>query len=73
MSVKKLILEVGFDKNGQAEFGVTGYTMSLTSDQMKEIRAMIPVAIAQFENMWMRERERTHQEYQATQENGATK
>lgn len=52
MSVKQAILTVGFDKNGEAEFGVSACVMELTHEDMKELRAMIPVAIGQMERMF---------------------
>lgn len=55
MSVKREIFTVGFDKNGEAEFGVNCTVMELTYAQMKELRAMIPVAIGVMEDMWRRE------------------
>lgn len=55
MSVKESILTIGFDKNGQAEFGASCSVCSLTFEKMKEIRAMIPVAIGVMEDMWRRE------------------
>jgi len=58
MSVKDDILTVGFDKNGEAEFGVRATVMDLTYDQMNSLRAMIPVAIGQMERMWFDEQMR---------------
>jgi len=58
MSVKNEILAVGFDNNGEAEFGVCASVCALTFDQMKELRAMIPVAIGVMENMWRHEQMR---------------
>ena len=52
MSVKNDILTVGFDKNGEAEFGIRCTVCDLTYDQMKELRAMIPVAIGTMEQIW---------------------
>ena len=52
MSVKKEILTVGFDKNGEADFGVRMSVCELTFSQMKELRAMLPVAIGVLENTW---------------------
>ena len=54
MSVKEEILSVGFDKNGQADFGVRSTVYELTYEKMKELRAMIPVAIGIMEDMWRR-------------------
>ena len=52
MSVKLAIFTVGFDKNGEAEFGVNASVMDLSHKDMKELRAMVPVAIGQMERMW---------------------
>jgi hypothetical protein len=52
MSVKQAILTIGFDKNNEAEFGACAAVMDLTFAEMKEIRAMIPVAIGVMEEMW---------------------
>jgi len=58
MSVKDAILTVGFDKNGEAEFGVRATVFDLTHAQMKELRAVIPVAIGVMEQMWRDEQMR---------------
>ena len=58
MSVKREIFSVGFDKNGEAEFGVCADICNLDYDQMKELRAMIPVAIGVAEDMWRRHQEK---------------
>lgn len=52
MSVKDDILTVGFDKDGEAEFGVRATVGDLTYERMKELRAMIPVAIGVMEKMF---------------------
>ena len=52
MSVVNDILTGGFDKNGEAEFGVRCSVRELTFEQMKELRAMITVAIGTMEQMW---------------------
>lgn len=57
MSVKDDILTIGFDKNGEAEFGVRCTVADLTYEKMKELRAMIPVAIGVMEDMWRREQQ----------------
>lgn len=54
MSVKQTLITIGFDKNGEAEFGISGEICALDYKRMQELRAMIPVAIAQGEQMWMR-------------------
>lgn len=54
MSVKHAALTIGFDKNMEAEFGVhLGEVVELPYAKMQELRAMIPVAIAQLEHYWM--------------------
>ena len=58
MSVKDDILTIGFDKNGEAEFGVRCTVEDLTYEQMKELRAMIPVAIGTMEQLWRDEQMR---------------
>jgi hypothetical protein len=58
VSVKNDLLTVGFDKNGQADFGVRCAIVDLTYEQMKELRAMIPVAIGTMEQMWRDEQMR---------------
>lgn len=70
MSVKDDILTIGFDKNGAAEFGVRCTVCDLTYEKMKELRAMIPVAIGTMEQMWRDEQARKP-ENQAVQEVGA--
>lgn len=52
MSVKDDILTVGFDKNGEAEFGVRADICELTHERMTALRTMIPVAIGVMEQMW---------------------
>ena len=52
MSVENGIITVGFDKNGDAEFGVRCAVLTLTLEQMNELRTMIPVAIGTMEQMW---------------------
>jgi hypothetical protein len=52
MSVRNEIITVGFDKNGEADFAIPCTVGELTYAQMKELRAMIPVAIGVMEQMW---------------------
>ena len=52
MSVKREFLTIGFNKYGQADFGANASVMDLSFEQMKELRAMIPVAIGVMEEMW---------------------
>ena len=49
------LITIGFDKNGEADFGVNCSFEELTLDQLNKIRAMIPVAIYIAEDMWRRE------------------
>lgn len=58
MSVKNDLLTVGFDKNGSMDFGVRCSVADLTYEEMKELRAMIPVAIGVMEQMWRDEQMR---------------
>lgn len=59
MSVKHDILTVGFDKNGEVDFGIRATATDLSRKQINEIRAMIPVAIGVLEDMWRRNTEKT--------------
>lgn len=52
--MKKVIISIGFDKNGDADFGIAGDIGNLTLERMKELRAMIPVAIGIAEDMFRR-------------------
>ena len=54
MSVKYPILEVGYDKNGEMDFGVCATVETLSYKQIKELREMIIVAIWCAEDMWRR-------------------
>jgi hypothetical protein len=54
-------LSVGFcESYGDADFSVKASVASLTYEQMKELRAMIPVAIGVMEKMWADENEKRH-------------
>ena len=57
MSVKDPMLEVGYDKNGEMDFGVCATVGRLSYKQMKEFREMIVVSIGCVEDMWKRNRE----------------
>ncbi len=46
------LITIGFDKNGEADFGIRGHVADLSMKEMQQIRAIIPVAIGVFENMW---------------------
>lgn len=50
----KPIISIGFDKNGDADFRVAGDIGDLTLERMKELRAMIPVAIGTAEDVFRR-------------------
>ena len=65
--MKKLIIEIGFDKNGEMDFGVVGTVTTLTLKQMKDLREMIIVASYVAEEMWSREQDKKL-ENQASQE-----
>lgn len=55
------LITIGFDKYGDADFGVRGDLASLTLEEMQKLRAMIPVAIGIAEDMWRREQESKNQ------------
>lgn len=48
------LLQVGFDKNGEMDFGILGSIQDLDREKMTEFRTMICVAISQAEQMWLR-------------------
>ncbi len=50
------IITIGFDKNGEADFKVKATIADLSLEDMKELRAMIPVAIGTAEDIWRRNR-----------------
>ena len=52
MSVKTSYIEVGFDKNGEADFGVPCGIEDLSYEEMTKLRAMVTVAIGTMEQMW---------------------
>jgi hypothetical protein len=58
MSVKRSIIEVGFDKDHQFDFGISGDILDLSVEQMNKLRAMIVCAIGTAEDMFRREIER---------------
>ena len=67
MSVKDTIITIGFDKNMEPDFGIGCSIYDLTFAEMKELRAMIPVAIGVMEQMW-RDEQTKKPENQATSE-----
>ena len=52
--MEKPIIQIGFDKNGDADFSVSGTMGGLSFEELKALRAMIPVAIYVAEDMWRR-------------------
>ena len=47
------IIDIGFDKNGEADYRMAVAALGrLSFEQMKELRALIPVAIGQVEQYW---------------------
>lgn len=52
--MKDAIITIGFDKNGQADFGIRGDIVDLSLEDMNELRRMIPVAIGVAEDMFRR-------------------
>ena len=52
MRVTNDIITIGFDKNNEVDFGIRCSIYELNFEQMKELRAMIPVAIGVMEQMW---------------------
>lgn len=61
MSVANEIIVIGFDKNREAEFGVTCSVVELSHRDMKELRAMIIVAIGTMEDMWRKHQMNKHE------------
>lgn len=51
------ILTVGFDKNGEVDFGINCSVEDLTYKKYKDIREMTIVAIGHMENIWGRKKE----------------
>lgn len=58
MSVKKPLIEVGFDKNAEFDFGISSAICDLNVENMNKLRAMIICAIGTAEDMFRREMER---------------
>lgn len=55
------LIEIGFDKNGEADFRVLPHHLeNLSLEKMNELRAMVPVAIAQSEHWFMQGIEKRH-------------
>ena len=65
--MKKELITIGFDKNGEADFGIRGDLSELSLKKLNELRSIIPVAIWAAEDMWKRNnRERTQGENEKT-------
>jgi hypothetical protein len=58
MSVKKPLMQVGFDKNAEFDFGISSEICDLNVEHMNEFRAMVICAIGTMEDMFRREIER---------------
>ena len=63
--MKNAIITIGFDKNGEADFSVSGEIMDLNLLKMTELRAMIPVAIGTAEDMFRRAKQKENPAAQA--------
>lgn len=46
------IISIGFDKNGEEDFEISGAVSDLTLSRMNDLRRMIPVAVGIFEDMF---------------------
>lgn len=57
----KSILEIGYNKYGEEDFGVSGLICDLSFEQMNKFRAMAMVAIGTAEDMWRRANSAKHQ------------
>lgn len=58
IEMKYPLIEIGFNKDGEADFSVGSRIEELSFEKMKELRAMIPVAIGIAEDMWRRQQEK---------------
>lgn len=56
--MKDALITIGFDKNGEADFGIRADLSTLSLERMNQIRMMIPVAIGTAEDMFRREQEK---------------
>ena len=55
--MKMPLIEIGFDKNGEIDFGVLCSVKHITPLQRSQVRAMICVSISHCENWWREEDE----------------
>jgi hypothetical protein len=51
----KNYISIGFDKNGDADFAISGLIHNLNKAEFDELRKMITVAIGTMEAMWRAE------------------
>jgi hypothetical protein len=56
--MEKPLITIGFDKNGEADFGIRDDLSELSLEKFNELRQIIPVAIYVAEDGWHREQER---------------
>lgn len=50
----KSLIEIGFNKKGELDFGIRCVVGELTFAQMQELRSMITTVIFEAESMWRR-------------------
>jgi hypothetical protein len=55
------IITIGFDKDGEADFAISGSLGNLDPNKMNDLRSMIVVAIGTAEEMWRKAHEETAQ------------
>lgn len=48
------LITIGFNEDGEADFGIRGDFSNISFEKLVKIRAMIPVAIYIAEDMWRR-------------------
>jgi len=56
----KSLLEVGYNKHGEMDFGITCTVGELSLEELKKFREMIVVAIWCAEDMWRRNQKDEH-------------
>ncbi len=52
--MKEPLFQVGYNKNGELDFGITATVGGLNRKEMDELRSMTMVAIGISEDMWRR-------------------
>ena len=55
--MNKPLITIGFNKHGEADFGINCDIKDLSFKKLEQLRGMIPVAIYVAENMWRGENE----------------